>query len=509
VKITYIYPPLFNSFYPIATRMITENLLRDDRLEVAFSDIPVTTYQSGVHKRLYESLMGNGKEHFPANVRRFLRQKYFVNNLFYVFMSHGYYNDHVRPDVESRHVMVTCINFSDLIMVKHLLEKGKKVMMGGPLINISLSSSFIRDLLERMGTPKSSLQNDLVVVSGNIDLSTDLFRILREWKDRAITRNAYGTLYECERDYLQDLYENGSAKAVHFGFNNRCWYGKCRFCTYRGLPTMNFLEDLDGEPVARHIRRLMERFESKELRFIDSYFHADNPRTRAILDQVRDYTVTVYSGIMLLKNVNYIQFINRYVKCLLIGLESASDFTLSHIDKGYLRTDIDTAVDRMIQHLDREVFLEISIILDLPARDREDVADNYEYIARMKERLEGEGFRVGIHMNILSLMPNMEMLFGSGSLFEASENVKDLEQSSTKNFMVGWLKAVGMENPSLLPTRSVLLDRESPKGLEYGYISADVPLLRRDVNGNVLPSDLLLMDEKVMERILERRTKRM
>jgi hypothetical protein len=272
---------------------------------------------------------------------------------------------------------------------------------------------------------------------------------------------------------------------------------------------MNFLEDLDGEPVARHIRRLMERFESKELRFIDSYFHADNPRTRAILDQIRDYTVTVYSGIMLLKNVNYIQFINRYVKCLLIGLESASDFTLSHIDKGYLRADIDAAVDRMIQHLDREVFLEISIILDLPARDREDVADNYEYIARMKERLEGEGFRVGIHMNILSLMPNMEMLFGRSSLFEASENVKDLEQSSTKNFMVGWLKAAGMDNPSLLPTRSVLVDRESPKGLEYGYISSDVPLLRRDVNGNVLPSDLLLMEEKVMERILERRTKRM
>jgi hypothetical protein len=272
---------------------------------------------------------------------------------------------------------------------------------------------------------------------------------------------------------------------------------------------MNFLDNVAEGDVARHIRRLMERFDSKELRFIDSYFHADSPKMQDILDQVRDYTVTVYSGIMLLKNVHYLQFINRYVKCLLIGLESASDFTLSHIDKGYQRADIDTAVDRIIQHLDRDVFLEISIILDLPVRDREDVADNYGYIADMKERLEKEGFRVGIHMNILSLMPNMEMLYAGQHLFEASENDQDMAQSSTKNFMVGLLRTAGMEKPSLLPTNTVLVDRESPKGLEYGYISTDVPLLRRDVNGNVLPSDLLLMDEGVMERILRRGAKRM
>ena len=152
--------------------------------------------------------------------------------------------------------------------------------------------------------------------------------------------------------------------------------------------------------------------------------------------------------------------------------------------------------------------MEISIILDLPARDREDVADNYEYIARMKERLEGEGFRVGIHMNILSLMPNMEMLCAGDSLFAASDAIRDMEQSSTKNFLVGLLKGAGMDNPSLLPTGSVLVDGESPKGLEYGYISSDVPLVRRDVNGRVLPSDLLLMDGGVVGRILERKTTR-
>ncbi len=57
MKITYIYPPLFKPFYPMATRIITENLLRNKNLEVTFSDIPVTTYASNTADRLYDDIM--------------------------------------------------------------------------------------------------------------------------------------------------------------------------------------------------------------------------------------------------------------------------------------------------------------------------------------------------------------------------------------------------------------------------------------------------------------------
>ena len=40
MKLTYIYPPLFTPYYPIATRMITGNLQRNEKLDVTFSEIP-------------------------------------------------------------------------------------------------------------------------------------------------------------------------------------------------------------------------------------------------------------------------------------------------------------------------------------------------------------------------------------------------------------------------------------------------------------------------------------
>ena len=40
MKIAYVYPPLFKPFYPMATRIMTENLLRNKNFEVQFSRIP-------------------------------------------------------------------------------------------------------------------------------------------------------------------------------------------------------------------------------------------------------------------------------------------------------------------------------------------------------------------------------------------------------------------------------------------------------------------------------------
>jgi hypothetical protein len=51
------------------------------------------------------------------------------------------------------------------------------------------------------------------------------------------------------------------------------------------------------------------------------------------------------------------------------------------------------------------------------------------------------------------------------------------------------------------------VDENNAYGLRYGYISSNVPVIRHDVNGKILLSDLELMEEDVMKRILLRKSR--
>ncbi len=508
MKLTYIYPPLFKGFHPMATRLITENLLRNKDLQVEFSDIPVRTYSSRIANEIYSRLMGKAGVRFSDNERLFLEQQFTVYIIFYVLMSHGYFDEHLPLDIDSDYAVVTIINYCDLILVRRLLDAKKKVVVGGPLVNIGLSAPFIRKILEKMGVDGKALTDNLIVVSGNIDLSTDLHQIMRSWHDTTITKNDHGSIFDCERDFLHQFYDGSHVIPVHFGFNNRCWYGRCKFCTYKKLPVMDFISGIEESKIINYFHNIMAKFQSNQLRFVDSYFNTTSPRIQRILSEIQDYYITVYSGIRFLNNRNYIDFVNKNVDCLLIGLESTSDFSLNYINKGYTCEDIEKAVDNMVKHMDRKVFLELSVIMDLPCRDEDDVKVNYRRIAGIQDRLLDEGFNVGIHLNILGVIPNQELLHVGDGLLKRGMEPGDMKRSTGKNYMVSLLKEAGMENQSLLPNNELLLDEDNQHGLQYGYISYDVPVLRYDINGKLLPSDLHLIEKDVMEHILKRRRKR-
>jgi len=507
MKVAYVYPPLFKPFYPMATRIMTENLLRNKNLEVQFSHIPVETYASNRDKVLYDGIMEKAVSRFSPNVISFLEQKYMVYNVFYVFMAHGYYDAFIQEDFEAEHIIFTCINFCDLLIVRNLLENGKKVILGGPLVNIGLSPVFFRQFLFNMGVEKSSLRDNLIIISGNVDLTTDLYQIIKNWKDDRIIENDYRSVYECRRDFLTPHYQGKAEIPVHLGFNNWCWYGKCKFCTYKELPRMDFLKDLEVQSAVEAIHGIMQGFNSRHIRFIDSYYRPHSPVVQEILQQISEYHITIFTGITLLKDKKYIEFINKYVNCLLIGLESTSDFTLEHVTKGYLYRDIEQAVENIIQYLDRSIFLEISVILDLPYRDADDIRDNYRRIAILKDRLDEAGFRVAVHMNILSVFPNLELLYTEDAMLKRSFDSNDMASSTGKNYLIHVLKQSGMNQPSQLPSGTVLLDENNAYGLRYGYISSNVPVVRHDVNGKILLSDLEIMEEDVMKRILLRKSR--
>jgi len=271
---------------------------------------------------------------------------------------------------------------------------------------------------------------------------------------------------------------------------------------------MDFLEGQGVNRVADSIRHLINGFGSDHIRFIDSYFRSGSTRVQEILEQIKDYHITIYTGITLLKKRDYIEFLNRYVNCLLIGLESTSDFSLGQVDKGYTMEEIDRAVDNVIRYMSRDIFLEISLILDLPARDAADVRANYQRIARLKARLTREGFRVAFHMNILSVFPNLELLYTDAGLLKPSTDPSDMNHASGKNYIIDILRQCGMDRPPQLPSNCIIRDEDTAHDLTYGYISSDVPIVRHDVDGRVLPSDLELMDEAVMKEILTRTSRR-
>lgn len=509
MELTYIYPPLFKPFYPMATRIITENLLRNPALRVSFSEIPVKTYRSGTAERVYREIMAGAEKVLSPNALAFLRQKYTVNSLFYLFMTHGYYEETLETGEVAPHVMLTCINFCDLLLVKDLLLKGKKVLMGGPLVTIGLSPAFLRRLLQEMGVPGSLLEERLIIVGGNLDVDTDLHALITAWKDATLTDTRCVTAFACRRDFLQGLYgETEEEVPVHLGFNNRCWYAKCRFCTYKLLPAMDFLEEGREEAIIQSIHETMSGFRSRRIRFIDSYFHIHRPAVTRVLEGVRDYHITVYSGIKLLQDEAYLRFINRTCNCLLIGLESVSDFSLQSVRKGYGAADIERTLEKILHHLSKDVFLEISVILDLPARDREDVRVGYRRLGEIKERLEGAGFKVGLHLNILSVFPNMELLHQEGGLLRAFPDRGSGEGGSGRNYLVHLLRSSGMGGRSRLPRQTLLRDAAQAPDVHYGYLSYDIPVVRYDIAGKELPSDLEIIAEQDMERLLARRSRR-
>ena len=77
-----------------------------------------------------------------------------------------------------------------------------------------------------------------------------------------------------------------------------------------------------------------------------------------------------------------------------------------------------------------------------------------------------------------------------------------------KNYIISIFRQCGMDRPLQLPSDCALRDENNAHNLLYGYISSDMPIVRHDIDGNALPSDLELMDETVIKEILTRKSRR-
>lgn len=481
MKITYLESP--TSLYKLHTyvsSILTENLSRNNKLDVTYnySILKNNSQFDKLHNKVLKTEGNN-------SILNYCKHKFFAMRNYSVlapFQSNVLesYADSIKTEV----VLITCWTSFSFPFIKILLEKGKRVVMGGTVCNL-FSFSEIRQMLRDLETPEHLLLN-LIIIKGYVDLDTDLYKIMFYWKDYEITNNNFKTFWNCTNDYVKKLrfmYDRYNIENIWYTilFSNDCWYKKCTFCNVENVCTHNFIEDADEDTIYNMLITNIKDHGSSTLYIDDPYFVFDNKKEKIIQKLRSDgVLISITTGIHLLQKEIYLNKINKYADKVLVGLESTSDFALSYINKGYGWSEIDNAVNQMISYLNKNICIKLYCIHDLVMKDRADVISNYVRLHEVRCRLRDAGFKESQYY------PSMLYLFNSASLARNQKHLKVVNNHKYSNSGV-WRIFEYLE--------SIGIDVNIPKQVV-------LPFQRLDIDGNILPSDLDIVPQDLFHKTI-------
>lgn len=478
MNVTYLLSPTSNYIiHTNASNVLSENLLRDERIEVHFNRTLITLVESA--RKLKENVKGLLTD--GSSISVFCKYSATIERTYSLLCSF-YFFDRIESTIKTDKVLITCWNPFSLPFIKYLLNKGYKVVIGGVLCN-SYSFDFIRNLLKKIGT--NNLEN-LIIVKGYVDLTTDLYSIIKNGKDTVIEKNDFSTIWECEKDYIKQTLKivkkyRKNPTWYTVVFNNQCWYNKCTFCNIYSSPKLNFIGSVSDETLYRNISRNMKQYKTDCL-FVNDPYLVFTDKTKKLFTRLRKggKKIAIQTGITLLKDKDYLKDINEYVDEIRIGLESCSDFSLQYINKGYRWIDVKESMNQMIKYLRKDIALRYLYIMDLVATDRRDIIRNYTKIFVLKMKLFENGFENFLYFpRNLHLFPDVRM----------SKKTKFLEIcSSDDNRLSGIWK--------IYRYLDIFINIEVPEEIV-------LPYKRFDMDGNVLPSDYHIINSDLMKEIVE------
>lgn len=416
MKVTYCSSPVLpGREFTMANRILTENVLRNDKLDVKFNYSVIGCYNK-YEKQAYESL--------PL-----VREKDYALSLSYALwkdmvrlgLSSAYYPKKFVETIQTDVVLMSCVSgFYDYPFIVELLNSGFKVVLGGSNFRLWMDVDGVKRLLLELGL-KQKYINNFIIVSGMVDLTTDLYEIIKDWKHLEIRENDLSTVWKCERDYFQSVLNSASSLLdlnlnsmdSHESFintifltNNRCWWRKCSFCGFKKTKLMDFDSGVAPERIAENIIATTRRFKTNTLYFSNDYFvfTKKHKRVLEILLKEKDYRIRIWTGILMLNNQEYIDNVNKYnIKHLRIGLESGTDFSLSYLNKGYGTSVVDDTVEKL-KGLKKDIEITLNTITDAAQTSKEEVRNNYENILRWKTDLRNSGYRVQVIANSLGIV---------------------------------------------------------------------------------------------------------
>jgi hypothetical protein len=461
----------------ITSNILSENLKRDYRINPSFnlSILSLTIEINRENERILESIDDpkNSIEVFcknsPSNLARILGAIESVKTGFF---------EKILPSIKTEIVLVTCWNIYSVPFIKFLLSNGKRVVMGGSFCN-SYETDFIRSLVGE--------NENLIIVKGFVDIETDIYKIITDWKDVDIKLNNFSSMWVATEDhmkkYINLIHKCRNIQSAYYSitFNNNCWYNKCKFCKLRDKTLPDFIQDADEDLLYENILRNLQEYKTKNLLINDNYF-IFNKKNKKIFSKLRKDGISIYilSGIKSFNSKEYLKNFNEYVDEVGIGLESTTDFSLDYIIKGYGWEDIKESISNMSKYLDRDKKIRYLYIIDLVSRDKKDILERYQNMVTMKETLNGHGFnKIEFSPTPLQIFPEVGMIKNDKYI-----NIKDNYSNSSS----------GMWHIYNYFKNNFDVEINVPLNLM-------MPFERFDINGNLLYSDFEYIDVDIMNKL--------
>jgi hypothetical protein len=467
----------------MASRILSSNLLRNDKLDVTFSKAAMLT-NSTIKKRSKELMVHDERmiNELQPTLQVFLRNIMTKASPFFISTAIREFTDKIVNLCPDDIVLVTCFSPYDIYFVKMLLDAGKKVVLGGSLTFLGPDAKVtIRKSLMNHGVKPEYINDNLIIIKGYVDLYTNLYNIINDWEDVELPPPDVYSLWDCSFDYLHsELFQifTKDWNQVCFALNDKCWWNKCKFCNYSKLSQINYTDVVDNYKIITHINTQLELYKAEEVKFIDNYFTFTD-KSKQILENIHARGIGIYTGIPFLKSPEFIDNLNKYnISMIHIGLESTSDFTLDKIRKGYQFRDIIKACNNIIEFIDKDIIVSMMLIMDLPTSSVADVMMNYERLADIKDMMLNAGVRFDYSAGLLQISPGIDIV--DGNYIAPVTYFNDL--CSGEGYLTHIFNELRL--PGHLPH------------------ATNFPYYRNGHDQMYIPSDLQLLDEDQLDNIL-------
>lgn len=466
----------------ISSRVLTENLNRNPNFDVTFLNYNITSHLNTDRK--IPEFMDKMEKH---PILRECFTGWF--NLFKVSWSNYHHVDFLLNELKTEYLFFSCSLLKyEFYQIAQILNHGVKVIIGGALLNTH-SFKEARDIISTMVEEK--YMKNLLIIKGYVDLTTDLYKIVQKWEDFEITKNDFSTFWECTDDYITDKIKRlqkfekhidlSSLEGIYpyrysvFILDNKCWWGKCRFCIYPFFNQIDFTGGASVNKISDNIITTVRNHGKNSIFFANDYFQF-TPKYKQIMQNLvdEDIRIVIFSGIQSLQNKEFLDNVNKYVSSIKLGLESFSDFSLKYINKGYTYAEIQNTLKLIKNHLNKDIFFLTNLIVDLPINSKEEIIRNYERAWEFKKEMIDAGFKFNYSSKILTVGNDTREQFIDNKFIKVDYETDNI---SGRYLLFKYFREMGVIKDDL-------------------YKDMSLPLLRFDENGNELSTDFNYIDFK-------------
>jgi hypothetical protein len=488
MKITYSVSIGNNvKFSAFSTRVLTENLLNNDKIDSHFSNaiFPITyKFTQDIKKARKLEGIELLESYYMRILRTIYSQKYTEDMLNSIKGDYFFYS--------------LCSTRVEYKVVTDALNQGVKVVVGGTEVTMN-TFEYVRNMLRNFGTKEKNLKN-LMIVNGHISQYTDMIPYIEKWKDVIIPNNHDGIkdIILSTKDYTRFESMNSARKiidkldsdvfrsyvwddCISVVFDGGCCWKKCRFCTYCIVDDISFIKDVSVDDVVEAITKSCNNANCYHVFLADNYFYF-TPKKIEILERLIENGITFVcqSGVRYLLNDEYAKNLCKYMQGFSVGLENATDFGLDQLNKGYTWKEALKAFENIKKYYNNNL-VTVNIIVDSPVESVENANLNYKRFADLKLDMESHNIKFVYTVNLMKMLD------------------KDIFNSFAS---LGYIRKPKEGKNHLSGTFMLIEEWRKHTEIPFWHDFDGLPFERLDKNGNLIECDIKIVDEKFFKEVV-------